>query len=104
MKQGDLFGGADRKPSAFERWIATPHGQEAYRLFVKYARAVHARGKRIGAKAIWERMRWQAMVRNRDDQEEYKLNNNYFPRVARKAMREYPELEGFFQTRELKNP
>lgn len=37
-----------------------------------------------------------------DMQENYKINNNYISRYARKFMEEFPEHAGFFRTRQLK--
>lgn len=53
-----------------------------------------------GIGALWERMRWHFKVEH--DQEDFKLNNNFRSRYARKMMAEHPALEGFFELRELK--
>lgn len=72
------------------------------RLFIQYANeALKAGRRRIGAKAIAERIRWQAMVETWGD--EFKINNNYVSRYARAVAQQRPELAGLFETRTLKS-
>lgn len=54
-----------------------------------------------GIGALWERMRWHFWI-ELDLGEDFKLNNNYRSRYARKIMTEHEELAGFFEVRELK--
>jgi len=69
---------------------------------VKLARKAKAKGRAsFGMKALWEVMRWTFWMESTDDVEPFKLNNNYPSRYARKIMRDYPDLRGFFQTRRL---
>lgn len=73
-----------------------------YALVVKYCRQVMDAGlKKYSVNAIFERIRWhlRVEVKSRD---EFKLNNNYRSRYARLVMDQEPGLEGFFETRELK--
>ena len=83
----------------FERFHA--ENPEIFKSFAKLALEVKARGKRVGSKLIMERLRWDYIMTT--DGDEFKINNNYSSRYARLAMETYPELEGFFQTRELRN-
>lgn len=54
----------------------------------------------FGAKAVWERIRWEmATPYDLDPKHSFKLNNNYPAVYARWFMEEYPEHEGFFRTR-----
>ena len=39
-----------------------------------------------------------------DDAEDWKLNNSYSSRYARKIMADHPQLDGLFEVRELKTP
>ena len=64
----------------------------------------------FGAKAIMERVRWEVSVYMRRSHfegyvattgEQFKVNNNYTSRYARKLISEKPEFKGFFQTRRL---
>lgn len=55
-------------------------------------------GRRMGIKAIYERVRWELAIQT-DGEEEYRLNNNYTSLYARMLMAREPELAGFFETR-----
>lgn len=70
-------------------------------LFVKYAREAKARGKKVGAKACWERCRWDSHLEVQGALA-YDYNNNFVSRYARLAMMQEPDLAGFFDTRALK--
>jgi hypothetical protein len=51
---------------------------------------------------LFEVMRWNWFMTTTDPDSDFKLNNNYRSRYARKLMDEYPELDGIFEVRELK--
>ena len=58
---------------------------------------------RWGAKAIWEVLRYELAISTTANVKDYKLNNNYTSRMARKLMNEEPEDFGdFFEVRKLK--
>ena len=85
------------KPHSFNgaEWVAK-HPQ-AYKAFCKYAlEAIQSGWRHFGAKAVAERVRWEAMLEKRDD---YKMNNNAVSYMARRFMQEHPQHAGFFQTR-----
>lgn len=74
---------------------------EVYKELVRLAFELKERGfKHAGMKFLFERVRWFFWVERGES--DFKLNNNFHSRYARKIMAEYPELEGFFETRELK--
>lgn len=76
---------------------------EVYRYLLGLAADLSARGFRhYGIGAMWERMRWHFQV-ERDEDEEFKLNNNYRSRYVRKIIAEHPEFEQFFETRVLRS-
>lgn len=69
-----------------------------YSLFVKFAKQARSKGhQKFAAAAIFERIRWEIAIET--TAEDFKLNNNHKAYFARKAMLEYPELSGFFNTR-----
>lgn len=69
-----------------------------YVLFKQYAKQMKATGREhFGAKAIFERIRWEMALSTFSD--EWKLNNNYTAYYSRKLMAELPEFNGFFRTR-----
>ena len=83
----------------FEDWRSTPAGSWALDLFCRLACEAHGRGKRVGAKAIWERMRWDLVLAHDDGAGEFRLNNNFTAYAARVAMQRHTELKGYFETR-----
>lgn len=71
-----------------------------YQEFCRFAwEAVRAGRNRIGAKAIAERLRWEALIRGNDA---FKINNSYVSFMARRFMKENPACAGLFKTRESK--
>lgn len=102
--QLDMF---DQAKSAhqqeFDAWVNSEVGFETANRFIRIATGFMQRGQKVGAKAIWERLRWNNEVRRnqkaRDD--EFKLNNNLCSYLARFAMERNPQLCGFFETRKV---
>jgi hypothetical protein len=75
-----------------------PH---VYDLFRKYTFILFERGHpHAGAKAIFERMRWDLMLKTSPGKP-VTLNNNYTSRYARLLEENEPELRGFFRKRKL---
>ncbi len=87
----------------FLEWLDTPAGRDTANRFIRIAWGVWKRGKRIGAKAIWERLRWNHELRRNDNDAAYKLNNNYTAYMARLAMEKEDRLQGFFSVREIRD-
>lgn len=89
----------DSTDAKFEKWItANPHVLD---LFINLASAMQSRGrKRIGAKAIVERMRWEHMYTTKGD--EFRLNNLFTSRLVRRAITKQPSLAAMFELRALK--
>lgn len=74
-----------------------------YRQLVRMTLDLVERGRRrIGIGMLFEVMRWNWFMTTTDPDSDFKLNNNYRSRYARKLMDEYPELDGIFEVRELK--
>jgi hypothetical protein len=75
---------------------------EVYGYLLSLCFDLRRRGwQHYGIKSLWERTRWHFQV-EKDLGEEFKLNNNYHSRYARKIIAQYPEFEGFFELRELR--
>jgi hypothetical protein len=84
----------------FDDWVHTDQGREVANRFIRIAWGVRKRGLRIGAKAIWERLRWHyEIAAPRQGAEAFKLNNVYTAYMARFAMDREPALQKFFETR-----
>lgn len=86
----------------FDQFIAD--NPQVYDQFRKIAVKLKVKGfDRWGAKAIWEVLRYELAVNTTANVKDYKLNNNYTSRMARKLMNEEPEDFGdFFELRKLK--
>lgn len=66
--------------------------------FERFALEAAKRGKQRGAKAIMERVRWEAEI---EQGGEFKANNNYTAYYARVFVKKYPQYNGFFEFREV---
>ena len=73
-----------------------------FSFFMIFAEQALATGQKIGAKAIWERMRWEIST-NPTYGEYYKFNNNYTSRYARMAIAKNPKLADLFEIRRIKS-
>ena len=96
MIQLDLFEKTHQQ--AFDEWVHTPEGGAAANRFIRMAIGLRRRSMKVGAKAIWERLRWNYMIRTNSG-EDFALNNNYTAYMARFAMQRAPELRGYFNVR-----
>jgi hypothetical protein len=84
------------EPKEFNGMAWLEKHPDVYVTFRTYAlQAIHS-GRKVGAKAIGERMRWDAMLENKQG---YKVNNDVISLMARRLMWEYPEFNGYFETR-----
>lgn len=76
-----------------------------YDRLVEMTRALVARGRaKVGMKMLFEVVRWEFWMRTADPYSDFKLNNNYHSRYARLIMSNQPDLDGIYETRELKAP
>ena len=87
----------DRIQREFERFdIANPG---VYELYKKFAFELKQNGrKRYGIAMITERIRWEVAVATSGD--EFKINNNFRSRYARKLIGDFPEFNEMFEIRE----
>ena len=84
----------------FERYHAA--NPATYETLVRFCREAQRSGrKRFAIGTLWERMRWY-MNFEKDDAEDFKLNDHYRSRYARMLMEKNPEFEGLFEIRELR--
>lgn len=81
--------------ASFRRFhAANPHVYEALKMVALWCKR---NNRRMGIKAIYERVRWEYSVATSGSP--YKLNNNFSAYYARALMKNEPELAGFFETR-----
>lgn len=74
---------------------------EVYTYLIALVYEVLRKGySHYGIRTLWERMRWHFHIEKGDN--EFKLNDHFHSRYARKIMAEHPDLDGFFELRELK--
>ncbi len=73
-----------------------------YRAFVKLAREDKKLGYRTSIKSLFEIVRYKYRRHTRDSNADFRINNNYHSRYARRIMECTPDLAGVFATRELK--
>lgn len=92
------FGTIQERFEHFHR--QNPH---VYLAFVYVAREWLAEtgAEHVGAKAVWEQVRWRFSVRTKTP-EDYNLNNSFVSRYARLAAAQEPDLAGVFRMRELR--
>lgn len=78
---------------------------DVYMDIVRLARNWRCHGSdRWGIEAAFAVLRWEhRMAGLPDPDEEYKLNDHYTSRYARLIMANEPDLEGIFETRELRS-
>jgi hypothetical protein len=90
------------KRTAYERWkqyhFANTH---VYELFEQFAREAMQRKSRIGARFVFERIRWYEQVEKGCNH--YRVNNDFVAFYARLLMLEKSEFKGLFITRKIKS-
>lgn len=68
-----------------------------YKEFIFYVNEMILAGqKKIGAKAVFERIRWESKIKRLD---QYKVNNNFTADYARQFEKDFPYFEGIFEKR-----
>lgn len=73
-----------------------------YLLFERFAKQLIEKGhKKLGAKMIMERIRWEITTGSKDDQG-FKINNNYISYYSRLFVKNNPLLMEYFEFREIR--
>ena len=70
---------------------------QIYEMFCHYALKAAAVRNRYSAKSVFHRVRWETQIAERNG--EYKIDDGWISHYARKFMDDYPQHEGFFETR-----
>ena len=73
---------------------------EGWRAFEALALEAAGKGRRFGAKAIAEVIRWEMSVRRGDG--DFKVNNNIVSHLVREVVRRHPWVGEYVETRRLK--
>ena len=91
-----VFEHRERFRADFPGWLEK--NMHLWEAFERAADAVWRAGRRhYSSRTLWEVMRHETTLRSTDDQ--FKVNNNFAPDVARLYLTLKPEREGFFETR-----
>ncbi len=73
---------------------------EIWRLFVRFTFQLIERGfKHNSARAVFHRIRWETDQADVDGNTTFKINDHHSPFYARRFMKIYPDMEGFFRLR-----
>lgn len=88
----------------FDEWIASDEGAYVYREVVRRALELVRRGwPHYSVKPLIEAIRYErSLALGPTIAGRYRINDHYTSRLARRAMAEHAELDGFFETRELR--
>jgi hypothetical protein len=106
MVQQNLFGKPPkRRPASldelFRLWVFA--NERIIQMFLRFAQQAKGTGhKKVGIKAIAERVRWEVFI-ERKEADPYKINNSYVSRIARLLVQRDPSLDGLFEFRKLKS-
>ena len=99
--QGDLFvmGKSNYKDFLY---FHTKYPQ-VYLLFEKFAMQLISVGhKKLGAKMILERIRWEISTGGAKDDDGFKINNNYTAYYSRQFIKNNPQYEDYFEFRVIR--
>lgn len=101
--QSDLFADVRGIRKRFEDFHLT-HPQ-VYLLFEKFALALINKGhKKLGAKMIVERIRWEITFEHQvNDSEGFKINNDFVAHYARMFIKNHPTYKDYFEFRIIKS-
>lgn len=100
MTQPTLFDGIQSPESRrFEEYHRK--NPELYELFKRYAlQAIRKGHRRLSAEFIFNVIRWETDYR--DDNRDFKINNDLKPWYSRLFLQDFPQHKGFFETRRSK--
>lgn len=85
------------------RWIHTKAGGMAMYIFIKEALRVKKRGfVKFSQRLLAERIRWLMKLERgpENEEDEFKINNDFIKTMALYAVEKCPELDGLFEFRE----
>ena len=92
----------DQSPGNPRFWEHHREHPEVWTVFERFTlEVVEAGATRIGARLIWERMRWHVRFEIKS-KEPWSLNDHLVPYYARHFIEVHPEHAGLFEFRPLK--
>jgi hypothetical protein len=82
-------------------WAFHEENPRVYELFCRFTQeAIDAGRERLGARLVWERIRWYTLIETTDP--DFKINDHYIAYYARLWAQEHPRYSDFFRFRELR--
>jgi hypothetical protein len=101
--QADLFADVKGIRQRFEEFHLT-HPQ-VYLMFERFALALINKGhKKLGAKMIIERIRWEITFEQKpEDERGFKINNDFVAHYARMFIKNHPQYKDYFEFRIIKS-
>jgi hypothetical protein len=99
--QADLFADLKGIRKRFEDFhLKHPH---VYLYFERFALELVKKGhKKLGAKMIMERIRWEIFTESKDDAG-FKINNDFVAHYARMFIKNHPDQKELFEFRIIKS-
>lgn len=78
---------------------------KVYDLFKAFAIQLIKKGhKKVGARMIIERIRWEFATGDSKDEMGFKINNYFIAHYARLFIQQHPEYKEFIETRTIRTP
>lgn len=100
MNQRQLFEQPSPRELAWRKFHATNPG--VFAMFERFALEALRNGARdrVGARMVWERMRWETTIAPVDATSAWRLNDHHVPYYARLFMERHPRLGRVFEVRQ----
>jgi hypothetical protein len=86
--------------AAYRRWLETH--PEVRKLIERFALEMAGKHRRFGVRLLTERVRWEVLTTWVEDEDGYKINNNFNAYLARDLIAKYPALEALIETRTIR--
>lgn len=84
----------------YHAWIS--QNPQVLGLFERFALEASQRGKKFSIYLLRERIRWEIKMQWEKDGDDFKLNNNYTPYIARDLIERHPEYAELIELRSMK--
>jgi len=72
---------------------------QVWSWFCYFTKVIRGKQDKGSARAVYERVRWEATVVGTEDPTQFKMNDHYVPYYSRMYTVGHPKAKGFFQLR-----
>ncbi len=87
----------------FTQWLAYHKlNPRVWTLFRDLSREAWRSGQRLGARCIWENIRWRLHVAEKPADDAFVMNDHHVPYYARLVMLRHPDMDGYFERRDAR--